>query len=290
MENEFLLNVVHRVLMPNNSDGYSRGGKIIERRIDPVKYQLKLSFAQVLYIFCVYLLIGFVLDKYFFNIEGSVFEFVNFTISIPLTLFFLIFLIKRLGLRNKIAITLLLMLLGAVCVGLTFWIFDIKEGLGYPGDMWGLVYVLGLIPSLLISGCYGLYLAFQIKEKGPVNPHKLAICAFLILVVLKTPASAATFKGKVIDADTKQPIESAVVVASWLEERATPTGSISRLHDVKETLTDPNGEWVIEGPKGREGDDVTAFFTLITGTYYARPPEFVIFKPGYCSWPGGFGI
>jgi hypothetical protein len=59
---------------------------------------------------------------------------------------------------------------------------------------------------------------------------------------------------------------------------------------VKEALTDKNGEWMIEGPKGREMGSITAIFTLMTGTYITNPPEFIVFKPGYCSWPAGFGI
>lgn len=111
-----------------------------------------------------------------------------------------------------------------------------------------------------------------------------------LLIFLSSTAWAATLKGKVIDADTKQPIEGAVVVASWHEETATVAGPSSRLKDVKETLTDKNGEWVIKGPRGREVGNITAIFTFITGTYVTTPPEFIIFKPGYCSWPAGFGI
>jgi hypothetical protein len=135
-----------------------------------------------------------------------------------------------------------------------------------------------------------MYIALQIKKKKSFNPRKFAICIFLILAALKTPASAATFKGKVIDADTKQPIEGAVVVASWGEERATPTGSTTDLHDVKEALTSQNGEWIIDGPKGRELGNLSALFTLLTGSYITNPPQFLIFKPGYCPWPDGFMI
>lgn len=113
----------------------------------------------------------------------------------------------------------------------------------------------------------------------------------LLFLSLGADAWGATFKGKVIDADTKQPIEGAVVVASWHEERATPTGSISRLKDVKETLTDKKGEWVIQGPKGREVGDISAIFTFVTGTYITNPPLFIVFKPGYCPWSiEAFGI
>ena len=119
---------------------------------------------------------------------------------------------------------------------------------------------------------------------------KIAGILFFTLMLLNSAAFSATFKGKVIDADSREPIEGAVVVATWHEERATPAGATSRFKDVKETLTDKNGEWIIKGPKGRDGGNITAIFTFLTGTYYTTPPEFIAFKPGYCSWPAGFGI
>ena len=119
------------------------------------------------------------------------------------------------------------------------------------------------------------------------------ILLLLIWVVwgsISSSAYAATFKGKVIDADTREPIEGAVVVAVWHEATATISGESTRLEDVKETLTDKKGEWTIEGPRGKRGGSVTAIYTFLTGSYYTRPPEFIVFKPSYCSWPAGFGI
>lgn len=105
------------------------------------------------------------------------------------------------------------------------------------------------------------------------------------------------YHGKVIDADTKAPIEGAVVVASWREERPTPTGPTSRLEDVTETLTDKNGVWSIRGARGEKLGPwtlvsyATSFFTgFIWGTYTTQRPEFIVFKPGYCSWPKGLEI
>ena len=117
-----------------------------------------------------------------------------------------------------------------------------------------------------------------------------AIVFFILLISTASPISAATFKGKVVDADTKEPIEGAVVVASWFEETATVAGPSTRLKDVRETLTDNRGEWVIQGPKGRRGGNITAIFTFLTGTYYTKRPQFTIFKPGYCSCPLAVGI
>jgi hypothetical protein len=113
---------------------------------------------------------------------------------------------------------------------------------------------------------------------------------FIALTTLVISACGATFHGRIIDADTREPIEGAAVVASWSEERATIAGPTGRLKDVKETLTDKNGEWVIKGPKGRIGGDTLAMFTFFTGMYYTEPPLFIVFKPGYCSHPNGFSI
>lgn len=120
--------------------------------------------------------------------------------------------------------------------------------------------------------------------------NTLTIYLFLMFTFFSSAPYAATFKGKVIDADSKEPIEGAVVVASWLEETTTVGATHTEVKDGKETLTNKNGEWVIKGSQGRKIGNITAIFTLITGTYITTPPEFIVFKPGYCSYPAGFGI
>jgi hypothetical protein len=107
---------------------------------------------------------------------------------------------------------------------------------------------------------------------------------------ISSSAYAATFNGKVIDVDTREPIEGAVVVAVWHEATATLSGESTRVKDVGECLTDKNGEWKIDGPRAKWGGSITSIYTFLTGSYYTRPPQFIVFKPGYCSWPAGFGI
>lgn len=114
-----------------------------------------------------------------------------------------------------------------------------------------------------------------------------------IAVIAALLTGCVTYHGRVIDAETKQPIEGAVVVASWLEEQGSFAGGVSRLDDVKETLTDKNGEWSIRGPRGTRSDCMSNCFNILTfvsGTHYTLPPEFIVFKPGYCSYPKGYGI
>jgi hypothetical protein len=114
---------------------------------------------------------------------------------------------------------------------------------------------------------------------------------FLWLVTMLPCAFAKdiTFRGRVIDSETKEPIEGAAVVAYWYEAMPTLAGEATRLKDVKETLTDKNGEWSISGEEGKPHTE-HPYFHLITGIHYTRHPQFIVFKPGYCSWPEGFYI
>jgi hypothetical protein len=111
----------------------------------------------------------------------------------------------------------------------------------------------------------------------------------MVFVLLSTSAYAYIFSGRVVDAETKEPIEGAVVVAYWNEEQATPTGPHTRLKEVKEALTDKDGKWIIRGPKGGEFGNVKAVLSLIFG-HFTNRPRFIVFKPGYCSYPKGFYI
>ena len=119
---------------------------------------------------------------------------------------------------------------------------------------------------------------------------KYILIAFLIIIFTCLSVSctrAKTFNGRVIDADTKEPIEGAIVVVVWETERTTPTATHVDLKDVKECLTDKNGEWSIKGPKGRDDWPIPYMSLFIP---FTKEPEFIVFKPGYCSWPKGFSI
>ena len=116
----------------------------------------------------------------------------------------------------------------------------------------------------------------------------ILIFAFMLMMV--TSGCAHTFKGRVIDAGTREPIEGAAVVVYWHKETTVYIDTATVLKDVKETLTDENGEWKIRGPKGHEDSTFLTLITILPYVYYTREPNFIIFKPGYCSYPGGFGI
>jgi hypothetical protein len=126
------------------------------------------------------------------------------------------------------------------------------------------------------------------------NMLRFILIGFFMVVFGVLTASCSdvkTSRGKVIDADTREPIEGAAVVAYWHKASWIPFGeSIVKLKDVKETLTDKNGEWSIQGPAGNNVNSVPYAIALFGLIYYTREPEFIVFKPGYCSWPQGFSI
>ncbi len=105
----------------------------------------------------------------------------------------------------------------------------------------------------------------------------------LLLTGINACSSSIEYKGQVIDADTKEPIEGAVVVAEWTKERPGIAGPITFPKDVKETLTNKNGEWSIVGLKSNNMDLLPGLLSFI-GVYVIQEPEFIVFKPGYCSW------
>ena len=118
------------------------------------------------------------------------------------------------------------------------------------------------------------------------------LCIITFAFVVESPCALSkdkNFSGRVIDAETSEPIEGAVVVIYWYEARTTTIGSEStRIKDVQECLTDKQGEWAIIGEAGENFNPDPYHF--LTGTYYTRKPEFIIFKPGYCSWPEGYSV
>ena len=82
------------------------------------------------------------------------------------------------------------------------------------------------------------------------------------------------YRGQVVDAQTKAPLAGAVVVARWLRDRIEPFRSIAENHAVRETVTDAEGRFLLDARDVEEGAPPRT-----------RHPEFLIFMPGYGSYP-----
>jgi hypothetical protein len=86
--------------------------------------------------------------------------------------------------------------------------------------------------------------------------------------------SLAPFNGKVVDAETKEPISGAVVLAVYETISHTPGGEVDHITDGQETLTGENGEFSL--PRTRR------WLVLRRGYPKGR---LIIFKPGYGTFP-----
>jgi len=82
------------------------------------------------------------------------------------------------------------------------------------------------------------------------------------------------YHGKVIDKQTKQPIEGAAVVAVWMKESPFIGHYMVRYYDAQETVTDQEGNFTIPGIVGGSANPLAKI----------REPSFTIFKPGYVAY------
>ncbi len=109
---------------------------------------------------------------------------------------------------------------------------------------------------------------------------KYRILKVLVLATLPLVMSgcmfyhAPTFKGTLLDVDTKQPIEGAVVVAQYEKETMNifGGGSGNTIINVREALTDRDGKFRIP-----------SYTTVIDPFSWQSDMMFIIFKPGYVS-------
>jgi hypothetical protein len=108
--------------------------------------------------------------------------------------------------------------------------------------------------------------------RQPTTWAAMALSVFLLLV--SHPASAAIFRydgpyeGKVIDADTGEPIQGAIVLGVWYRIHPNVAGWNSELYDSVEKITDKDGNFSIKG-----------LGPLLMSNI--DPMDIVIFKAGY---------
>jgi hypothetical protein len=115
-----------------------------------------------------------------------------------------------------------------------------------------------------------------------MKPVKIIFVIMLITVFSAASSEAGwliyhkpEFKGKVVDAETKLPIEGAVVVVVYNKTTmGLGAGTISSIINVRETLTDKDGMFRIP-----------SYTTLIQPFSWPSSASFIIFKPSYGNFP-----
>jgi hypothetical protein len=105
--------------------------------------------------------------------------------------------------------------------------------------------------------------------------HRFIIAVLTLLMV--TAGCAGPWKGKILDVETKEPLEGTVVLAVWQRVYRTPAGNNAYFYEAKETVTDKAGEFEIPSYTP---------INLLPLISFMRGPEFTIFKQGYGSLNG----
>jgi hypothetical protein len=108
--------------------------------------------------------------------------------------------------------------------------------------------------------------------------------SFILLLVLLAASlaiapradAAEAYHGTVIDAETKKPIEGAVVVVVWYRKPVVSMDGPQYFHNAFEVLTDVEGKFSITADPGIDWNPLT---------FVLRRPSIAIFKPGYGPFP-----
>ena len=117
-------------------------------------------------------------------------------------------------------------------------------------------------------------MADQTAMTGGSMRYKISLILLSVAVLAALSACAHSdgpYRGKVVELDTGNPIEGAVVAGQWDIDQFP---NLQRICDTKETLTDKNGEF--ELPKG---------WCVGIPFVELHKPSIVIFKPGYLGYP-----
>jgi hypothetical protein len=104
-------------------------------------------------------------------------------------------------------------------------------------------------------------------RKSVYGRDSIRICLFLGALLLNGCAGPTTFR--VLDAETKEPVEGAVSIAMWYRTKGLPGLSSTYTAKAVEAESDADG-----------------FFRIpwVVGTLALQKPHLKVYKPGYVGW------
>ncbi|MBI3455807.1 MAG: hypothetical protein HY002_08465 [Candidatus Rokubacteria bacterium] len=100
----------------------------------------------------------------------------------------------------------------------------------------------------------------------------------LLLLTWAVPSATAAgpWRGQIVDAETKAPLEGVVVLAVWWKATRSFGGPSEEYHASEEVLTDQDGRFSI----------AALTFWSLNPLVHFKGPEFLFFRPGYGrAWP-----
>lgn len=129
---------------------------------------LRLSATTIITLLASSITAGVFIDYFVFYIgSGGIDGFresYNFTIAFPFFLLFLIIVIHLFRIKNKAVIIMSSVVFAVLFMALTFWSYVKKVG-SPPTEFYGLIYIAGFVPALIIGFTYGLVIAKRLDIK-----------------------------------------------------------------------------------------------------------------------------
>jgi len=96
---------------------------------------------------------------------------------------------------------------------------------------------------------------------------RIKYAPFLIVLCFLTTGCYATITGAVVNAETGEPVEGAVVLVEWTVTKGLGL-TYTKSHEVIEVITDKDGKATISG----------------VFNPFVNPPHVTIYKKGYVAW------
>jgi len=108
-----------------------------------------------------------------------------------------------------------------------------------------------------------------------MSSERIMLTVLLLAVLIMTTSGCIyhehEFNGTILDIDTKQPIEGAVVVVKYVKDfMGVGAGRIPFTINIQEALSDKDGKF-----------HVPSYTTLLLPTTWKGLTQYLIYKPGY---------
>ncbi|HID70854.1 MAG TPA: carboxypeptidase regulatory-like domain-containing protein [Desulfobacterales bacterium] len=107
----------------------------------------------------------------------------------------------------------------------------------------------------------------KFSSAGCFGGQSLCIIVLILAVTISGCSTDTTFR--VLDAETKKPVEGAVALATWTKYKGLPGLSYGYTAKAIEAVSDKDGYFIIPG---------------VTGTIAFNTPYLQVYKPGYVGW------
>ncbi|MBI5748932.1 MAG: carboxypeptidase regulatory-like domain-containing protein [Nitrospinae bacterium] len=101
---------------------------------------------------------------------------------------------------------------------------------------------------------------------------RIKYASFLIVLCFLTTGCYATITGAVVNAETGEPIEGAVVLVEWTKTKGLPGMVYHEVYKIIEVETDKDGKFTLSG----------------TFSPFVNHPDVVVYKAGYVAWRNDF--